>query len=105
MEKGISSGLRAVLVSGFLALVLGLSAAHGGDTARPSLAQACSAWREHIGDLIDQHRVVSDIDEATLFEFIRQFMVAQETCSAARYEEGLHLYDQIRLGRVTSALK
>jgi hypothetical protein len=101
MKTTTSSGLCAALVSAILAL--GVLTADA--TARPSLAQACSAWREHIGELIDQHRVAFDIEDDTLFEFIRQFVAAQATCSAARYEEGLHLYDQIRLGRVTTALR
>jgi hypothetical protein len=103
MTKPTSSSLCAALALGIL--VLCVPSVDAADTARPSLAQACIAWREHIGDLIDQHRVASDIEDDTLFEFIRQFVAAQATCSAARYEEGLHLYDQIRLGRVTTTLR
>jgi hypothetical protein len=72
---------------------------------RPPLSAACSAWREHISELIDQHRTVGDIDENALFEFILQFTAARDTCSAGRQDVGLRMYDDIALERVHGALK
>jgi hypothetical protein len=66
----------------------------------PPLSDACRAWREHIGELLDQHRVAREIDEKTLFDFVRQFMAARDACSIGSFEVGLRMYGDIRLGRV-----
>jgi hypothetical protein len=70
---------------------------------RPPPSDACRAWREHIGDLIDQHRVALDIDEDALFDFVRQFNAARDACLAGSFELGLKLYGDIQLGPVHGA--
>jgi hypothetical protein len=40
---------------------------------RPPPSNACRAWREHISDLIDQHRTAHDIDDDALLDFVLQF--------------------------------
>jgi hypothetical protein len=72
---------------------------------QPSMTAACSAWREHIGDLIDQHRVAGDVDEKALFEFVLQFIAARDNCTFGKFDAGLRMYEEIPLGRVHGALK
>lgn len=71
---------------------------------RPSLWQACRAWHLHISDLIDQHRLASEIDDEQLGAVIRQFYEAQSACSAQRFDEALTLYEAIPLSPVRSRL-
>jgi hypothetical protein len=75
------------------------------DVPAASMTAACSAWREHIGDLIDQHRVAEDIDEKALFEFVLQFIAARNNCTFGKFDAGLRMYEEIPLGRVHGALK
>ena len=59
-----------------------------------------------MGDLLDQHRVARDLDDAALSDFVRQFIAARNTCTPGRYEIGLRMYEAIPLGRVpATALK
>lgn len=68
--------------------------------SQPAWVAACNAWREHISDLIDQHRIAQEIDEANLSAAVRQFIAARDACTPGRYEVGLRLYEAIPLGRV-----
>jgi hypothetical protein len=67
---------------------------------RPSQWDACRAWHIHVADLIDQHRISNDLDEAKLYEDIRLFYDAQSACAAQRFDEGLLLYETIPIGPV-----
>jgi hypothetical protein len=69
-------------------------------SARSSLVAACNAWRVHIGDLLDQHRIARDLDDRALSEMVRQFISARNACTPGRYEIGLRMYEVIPLGRV-----
>jgi hypothetical protein len=67
---------------------------------RPSQWDACRAWHIHIADLIDQHRISNDLDEAELYEDIRLLYDAQSACAVEHFGEGLLLYETIPIGRV-----
>ena len=69
-------------------------------SARPPAAAACNAWREHLSDLIDQHRIAHEIDDDALFDYVRQFIAARDACSPGGYETGLRMYELILLGPV-----
>jgi hypothetical protein len=71
---------------------------------RPSPSDACRAWREHVGDLIDQHRTAHDIDDDALLEFVQQFNAARDACFIGSFELGLRMYGDIEIGRVHGAL-
>jgi hypothetical protein len=108
-EHGVSVGgcLRVVSVSpdGEVEGVPLASAAHPNDgVKRPPLAAACSAWREHISDLINEHRVVGDIEEYALFDFVLQFFAARDTCSSGSSHRGLRMYEAIALARAQRLL-
>jgi hypothetical protein len=60
------------------------------------------AWNNHIADLIDQHRIAHEIDDAQFGDIIRQFYEAQAACTASHFTEGLALYDAIPIGQVRS---
>jgi hypothetical protein len=66
---------------------------------RPTLTEACNAWREHMGGLIEQHRIAGEIEEKELLQFVRQFIAARNNCAPGRYETGLRMYEAIPLGR------
>jgi hypothetical protein len=100
---------KSHLVRGTLVALLLAPSVVGGPPARAtdmafssasSLAAACNAWREHISDLIDQHRIAHEIDDDALFAFILQFIAARDACSLGGYETGLRKYEGIQLGRV-----
>ena len=75
-------------------------------SARSPLVAACNAWRVHIGELLDQHRIARDLDDLALSEMVRQFISARNACTPGRYEIGLRMYEAIPLGPVPStALK
>jgi hypothetical protein len=67
---------------------------------RPSLSAACVAWHEHIADLIDQHRIASELDSEQLSEIIRLFDGARVACTALRFAEGLAIYEAIPIGQI-----
>jgi hypothetical protein len=100
-----SSLWRGALVLLFLALSVTV-----GPTARakdpplisaPSLLAACTAWREHFADLIDQHRIAHEMNEVALLDFVLQFIAARDACSSrGGYEIGLRMYEAILLGPV-----
>jgi hypothetical protein len=96
--------VKAALVAAIAAL--GSSAvAHAAESVRPHPVEACNAWREHISDLIEQHRTAGEMDEKALFSFVRQFIAARDACRPGRYEIGLRLYEEIALGRPLRPLK
>ena len=51
---------------------------HAMETKRPAPHDACNAWREYMGKLIDQHRIAADIDEKALSEVVLQFISARD---------------------------
>jgi hypothetical protein len=69
-------------------------------SARLSLWAACAAWREHVSDLLDQHRIAHEIDDDAFHEVLLQFMNARDACSVGTQESGLRMYEAILLGRV-----
>ena|SRR3712207_2385284 len=73
-------------------------------SVRPSPVAACNAWRVHIADLIDQHRIAQEIDERTLADIVRRFIAARNACTPGRYETGLRMYEDIPLGPVQGRL-
>jgi hypothetical protein len=68
---------------------------------RPSQWAACRAWKIHIADLIEQHRIINDLEEANLYDIIRQFYDAESSCAQQRFEDGLLLYETIPIGHVS----
>jgi hypothetical protein len=66
---------------------------------------ACNAWRVHIGDLLDQHRIAHEMDDDALSEIVRQFISARNACIPGRYEVGLRMYEAIPLRRVQGVPK
>ena len=85
-------------------LLFGLAAAISFPEAiqaqHPSPWAACRAWNIHIADLIEQHRIIDDLDEAKLYDIIRLFNDAQSSCAQQRFDEGLFLYETIPIGQV-----
>lgn len=75
------------------------------DPLRPSIAAACSAWREHISQLIDQHRIADDMDDEDLSVIVLQFISARNACSLGSEQVGLRMYEAILIGRVSGFLK
>jgi hypothetical protein len=73
-------------------------------TVRPSLAAACRVMERHISDLLNQHRHTSDLDDAGFDVVLRMSQAAQSACTAERFNEGISLFSQIPLGRVTAPL-
>ncbi len=76
-----------------------LSPAAAQDIRRPSDYAACGAWNAHVQDLIDHHRLSTEISDTDFDTALRLFGAARETCSAGRFEEAFHLYSIIPLGR------
>jgi hypothetical protein len=70
------------------------------ETLRPSPVAACNAWRVHISDLLDQHRIAQEITEDALSDMVRRFIAARNMCTPGRYELGLRMYEEIPLGPV-----
>jgi hypothetical protein len=68
---------------------------------RPGPAAACYAWFEHVGALIDAHRVA----QHALWSAIAQFGSAREACSRGDYATGVRLYETLALGRVRRPLR
>jgi hypothetical protein len=66
---------------------------------RPSQWAACRAWNIHIADLIDQHRIINDLDEAKLYDVVWLFYDAEPSCAQERFDEGLLLYETIPIGQ------
>ena len=89
--------VKAKLLLGIAAAMLLPQVTHA---QRPSQWAACRAWNIHIADLIDQHRIINDLDEAKLYDIIRLFNDAQSSCGQQRFEEGLSLYETISIGQV-----
>jgi hypothetical protein len=83
-----------------LADIHGIRAAEA--SVRPPPVAACNAWRVHIGDLIDQHRIAQELDEHTLADIVRRFIAARNACTPGRYELGLRMYEEIPIGPVQS---
>jgi hypothetical protein len=100
---------RALILSAVTVLLVLAPGVQAGDPVRqpgrPARVAACHAWRVHIGDLIDQHRIAQEIDEATLSAAVRQFIAARDACTPGRYEVGLRMYEAIPLGPVHRAPK
>jgi hypothetical protein len=71
-----------------------------GTSTRPSPVAACNAWRVYIGDLIDQHRIASEMTDKDLANIVRQFIAARNACTPGHYELGLRLYEEIPIGPV-----
>jgi hypothetical protein len=106
--------LRSSLCRGaHVLLILALSAASGssvGATESPpssirlSLGAACAAWREHVSDLLDQHRIAHEINDDAFHEVLLKFTAARDACSAGSHASGLRMYEEILLGRVQQSL-
>ena len=71
----------------------------------PPLVAACNAWRVHISDLLNQHWIAHEMDDAALSEIVRQFIAARNACIPGRYEVGLRMYEAIPLRRVQGGPK
>jgi hypothetical protein len=100
-----SSLWRGALVLLILALPVAVGPSVGATESPPSsvrlsLWAACTAWREHFTDLIDQHRIAHEMNEDALLDFVLQFLKARDACSAGSYEIGLRMYEAILLGPV-----
>lgn len=73
--------------------------------AKPGPAAACFAWYEHIGALIDEHRVARELDDESLWSAIAQYGSARAACSLGDFTTGIRLYEAIPIGRVRVQLK
>ena len=92
---------RYFAVSMFSALLLASSAVLAREVPeRPSPAAACRAWSEHFGDLIEQHRMAHELDDATIASVTEQFGTARAACYYGDFKNGLRLYETIPLGPV-----
>ena len=70
-------------------------------TQRPELSEACQAMQAHIADLLNQHRLSDDLDDAAFHNVMRLFYEAQSACTMGRFSDGLDLYSIIPIGRVS----
>ncbi len=70
-------------------------------TQRPPLSQACQAMQAHIADLLNQHRLSDDLDDAAFDSVMRLFYEAESACTLGRFSDGLDLYSTIPIGRVS----
>lgn len=99
------SVLLCVLLTFLLIVALSPASKAAESGTRPGPAAACYAWYEHVGALIDEHRIANDVDDDALFAAIRTFSSARAACSLGEFDTGLHLYESIALGRVKSQLR
>jgi len=87
-------------------LVFGTPAGRAGEvhqtSPRPPPSAACLAWRTHIRDLLDQHRLSDDLNDVQFDEVLRLVLDAEYACSTGHFTEGLTLYEAIPIGRVSS---
>jgi hypothetical protein len=85
-------------------LVLSVSALARELPGRPSPAAECRAWSEHYGDLLEQHRIAHEVDDATIAAAAEQFGTARAACFYGDFKKGLSLYETIPLGPVRTHL-
>ena len=62
---------------------------------QPPLSAACSAFKDHVGGLLNEHRFARKIDDDEFGTLISQFYDAQSACDTGRITEGLDLYGRI----------
>ena len=70
-------------------------------TQRPPLSEACQAMQAHIADLLNQHRLSDDLDDAEFNGVMRLFYEAQTACTLGHFSDGLNLYSAIPIGGVS----
>lgn len=89
-----------------LAVTIGCSLLMAGQSQalgeRPPPSAACQAWSSHIADLINQHRIVHELDDSQFGEIIRRFYEAQLNCSMLNFEKGLAIYETLPIGPIAS---
>lgn len=95
--------LRGLPMSALIAVFVA-TGPHATEVKRPAPYDACNVWREYMGKLIDQHRIVADMDDEALSEVVLQFISARDACSPGQYEKGMRLYEAISLGPVRAML-
>jgi hypothetical protein len=52
---------------------------------RPPPSAACRAWRDHIADLLEQHRHAREIDDVTFANAMHLFYEADSACTLSRF--------------------
>ena len=62
---------------------------------QPPLSAACSAFKDHVGGLLNEHRFAREMDDDEFGTLISQFYDAQSACDTGRITEGLDLYGRI----------
>ncbi len=90
---------RTALVALVAATTLSPAGAHDAAVRRPSGYAACSVWNAHVQDLVDRHRLNTEIDDTAFETALRLFATARDACSAGRFEEAFDLYSLVPLGR------
>jgi hypothetical protein len=65
------------------------------DAKQLPLSAACSAFKDHVGGLLNEHRFAGEISKDEFGTLIGQFYDAQTSCDAGRNTEGLDLYSRI----------
>jgi hypothetical protein len=68
--------------------------------ARPSMSAACDAWDSHIQDLIEQHRLSTDLDDAEFGNALSLYYSAKSHCSLGDTQAALAIYDALPLAPV-----
>jgi len=72
------------------------------ETQRPPLSSACSAWREHIAVLLNEHRFSLETDDEEFGRLIGRFYDAQEACGdSQRLAKGIALYERLAISPVS----
>lgn len=86
--------------------VLGLAGSGSRDalsqaaSMRSSPSAACSAWHEHVADLLQQHRTAHEMSDEDFAEILRVFYMAQSACTQGKFSEAFTLYGGLPIGRV-----
>jgi hypothetical protein len=72
---------------------------------RPPAQAICWTMNEHISDLLNRHRLATEMDEADFHAALQKFYEAQTTCEAGRYDEALSLYTLVPVRRPQTLLR
>jgi hypothetical protein len=82
-------------------IVLFLAAAQDVPTAagspRPPPEQACRAWEDHIGILIEEHRRADRLSDEEFGRVLADYSDARSSCRAGSFDAAFTIYDRIPL--------
>jgi hypothetical protein len=68
--------------------------------ARPPLSAACDAWERHIRELLDQHRLAAELNDAEFGTVLSLLYAANSHCTRGDTNAALATYSAIPIGPV-----